>query len=255
VAGSRRPRQVGPNARSGNALSRWITTTPDCVWAEFCFGTTLVCRTIALPVSPCRIAPISLCKRDKTLHDRTVKARWEIGLALVIVASAVGGAWIYFWRTHNISLVQRGFDEAVEHGCFTCHGLGGMSGVNNPGSRWKTVPAWGGGTSMMFIREEKEIREYILDGGPARLRKDKDWQAEQSKALIHMPAFRDEVDGEELSELAAYFKAVAAYDDITDEGASRGLDEARSLGCLNCHGPEGRGCMPNPGALRLRGVR
>ena len=176
--------------------------------------------------------------------------KWRTGIVLVVIVAAGATAALYHWRTHNISLVQHGFDEAMEHGCFNCHGLGGMSGVKNPGSRWQSVPVWGGGTHMMFVKNEEEIHEWILDGAPARLRKDKDWQADQSKALIHMPAFRSSLDDEDLEAIIAYFKAVAMYREIPDEKADQGRDEARTLGCFNCHGPEGRGCMPNPGALK-----
>ncbi len=179
-----------------------------------------------------------------------MKARWRIAATLVVLVLGLAAAGFYYWRTHNITLVQRGYDEAMEHGCFTCHGLGGRSGVTNPGSRWASVPAWSGGTYMMFIKEEKEIREYILDGAPERLRKDKDWRANQAKALIHMPAFRRQLDEEDLEAIVAYFKAAAMYDSIDDETADHGRDAAASLGCFNCHGPEGRGCMPNPGALK-----
>ena len=173
------------------------------------------------------------------------------GIAIALpVLLLLGVAAFYHWRTHHISLVQQGFAEAAEHGCFECHGLGGSSGVKNPGSRWKSVPEWNGGTHMMFIENEGEISEWILDGGPARLRHNKEWQAEQSKALIRMPAFRATLDEADLAAIIAYFKAVAEFEKIPVEAADAGRDEAREMGCFHCHGPEGRGCMPNPRSLK-----
>lgn len=178
------------------------------------------------------------------------KMKWRMAMAMAVMAVASASAGFHHWRTHHISRVQHGFDEAMEHGCFNCHGLGGMSGVHNPGSRWQSVPVWGGGTHMMYVKSETEIREWILDGAPARLRTDKGWQSDQSKALIHMPAYRGRMDDGDLEAIVAYYKAVAMIREIPDEKADQGRDEARSLGCFNCHGPEGRGCMANPGALK-----
>src|SRR6185436_19840405 len=51
-------------------------------------------------------------------------------------------AWSY-WRTKNVSRVQRGYKVADEKGCFTCHGPGGQKGAPDPGM--DTVPTFSAG--------------------------------------------------------------------------------------------------------------
>src|SRR5262249_16983944 len=45
----------------------------------------------------------------------------------------------------------------------------GTGGVPNIGTQEGEIPAWDGGMSMMYVKDEKEIREWILDGRPWRL--------------------------------------------------------------------------------------
>ena len=55
-----------------------------------------------------------------------------------------------------------------ELGCFTCHGPGGRGGVHNPGSEAGEVPSFHEGTIMMYAHDDQDLREYILDGAPAK---------------------------------------------------------------------------------------
>jgi hypothetical protein len=41
--------------------------------------------------------------------------------------------------------------------------------VPNIGTTEGEIPAWDGGMAMMYVKDEKEIREWILDGRPWRL--------------------------------------------------------------------------------------
>src|SRR5689334_7565510 len=92
------------------------------------------------------------------------------------------GAWlltmsilVYPW-VHDLVLgvevtpAERGFRVALRAGCFHCHGPNGTGGVKNPGSEDGEVPGFSGGTPMMWVKNEQEMREYILDGAPARKR-------------------------------------------------------------------------------------
>jgi mono/diheme cytochrome c family protein len=126
-------------------------------------------------------------------------------------------------------------------GCFACHGPGGVSGIPNPGID-STVPAWNGGTWMMYSDTEADVRAWILDGhapgtSPPR------------GALIQMPAYKGRLSSSELDDLTAYVLTVMEFGD--PEGrATEGRDIAQRLGCFGCHGPEGRGLLANPGSLK-----
>lgn len=174
-----------------------------------------------------------------------------LGAGLLVESCAlVALVAVQRWRAEGVSHVERGKQVAERFGCFTCHGLGGTKGIPNPGSEEKEVPAWVGGTVMMYADNEPEIREWILDGAPARVRKDSTYEKETRERRINMPAYRGKLSGEQLSNLVAYFKAVSWFDTPTNDLASRGREEAQELGCFNCHGPEGRGSVPNPGSLK-----
>jgi mono/diheme cytochrome c family protein len=174
-------------------------------------------------------------------------------LQLVAAASAVlwlANAAFERWCTHQISAVQRGWQVAHDKGCFTCHGPGGIRGMPNPGHGLGDVPAFSDGLLSMYAQNEAEIAEWIMDGMPARLRADPQQQTLRARAVVRMPAFRDVLTGAELSYLVAYVKAVSDFDRPDDEGAEAGRQIALRVGCFSCHGPQGRGSMPNVRAFK-----
>ncbi|MGE5191350.1 MAG: c-type cytochrome, partial [Deltaproteobacteria bacterium] len=71
----------------------------------------------------------------------------------------------------------RGRRLAETFGCVNCHGPDGRGEVPNPGSRYDSVPAFSGQTLMMFVKNDRELREYILDGAPARRLRDPGYRA------------------------------------------------------------------------------
>jgi len=103
---------------------------------------------------------------------------------------------------------------------------------------------------MMYAMNEQEIREWILDGAPKRLRESKSYREARKKRLIQMPAYRSRISEEELNDLVAYFKAVAWFDKPPSELALKGRDVAFEKGCFGCHGPLGMGRLPNPGSFK-----
>jgi mono/diheme cytochrome c family protein len=48
----------------------------------------------------------------------------------------------------------------------------------------------------------------------------------------------------------SYLKVVSGADAPADRHSREGAAAAARLGCFNCHGPQGRGDMPNPGSLK-----
>lgn len=169
------------------------------------------------------------------------------GLLLLAVALALGA--YHWWRTKNVSAVQRGFEVAARHGCFNCHGPAGTRGMPNPGYGLDDVPAFTGGLMTMYAKNEAEIREWIQDGMAKSVRDDPKQRALRQKAIIAMPAWRGVIGGGDLDDLVAFVKAASDFEKPQEEPAEEGRRLAAKLGCFNCHGPQGRGCAPNPGSF------
>ncbi|GBD26886.1 hypothetical protein HRbin30_02228 [bacterium HR30] len=145
---------------------------------------------------------------------------------------------------------RRGYEIALRSGCFTCHGPDGVGGVKNPGSEDEEVPGFAGGVPMMWARDEAELREYILDGAPARKRQDPEYREKIRKWLLVMPAYRGFLSEREVDDLVAYIRARSDLIVPSDPLAAEGHELAVQLGCFHCHGPMGSGGPPNPGSFK-----
>lgn len=172
-----------------------------------------------------------------------------------VVAGVVGAAvalWagVSWWRTKNIGAVERGYAEASAHGCFACHGAGGVLGLEDPGHGIGGVPPFSPDDVQAYAKNEAEIREWILDGMPSRLSKERASEPAEAQSLLRMPAWRGRLSEGEVDALVAYVKAVSDFEPPDSEAAREGLETARRLGCVGCHGPQGRGNSPNPGSLK-----
>ncbi len=205
------------------------------------------------------------------------RARLSV-LTLAAIALGALAAWGFFnyMRTPDLTAEVRGYELAESLGCHGCHGPRGTGGVPNPGSREREVPAWDGGTAMMYVKNEDEIREWILDGKPwrlalkdsldARRRQQEEQRArdsfprpgevslrprppERTELPLRMPAYRGVIDTEQLADLVAYYKAVAVFEEMPEE-AHNGYRAARDLGCFGCHGPGGRIGAHNPRSFK-----
>ena len=74
------------------------------------------------------------------------------------------------WWTPDIPEAARaGRNIAARMGCFGCHGPSGMGGVANPGSLTGYIPPWDGEDFGELVRNEDELREWIMDGRIRRL--------------------------------------------------------------------------------------
>ena len=103
---------------------------------------------------------------------------------------------------------------------------------------------------MMFIQEESEIRQWILNGMPYRVTNDAAFQERRSKALIKMPTYKNVIQEDELRDLISFYKGIAWYRTPEMEDAAEGREIASNHGCFGCHGPEGRGLNDNPLAFK-----
>jgi mono/diheme cytochrome c family protein len=176
--------------------------------------------------------------------------RLTLGIGFLVVAAALLVGGYRWWRTKNVSTVQRGWSVANDKGCFTCHGPGGTQGMLNPGYGLESIPEFTGGMITMYAESEAEIREWILDGVPQRIRNDPEQRKLREGMLIPMPAWRGLLSDREVSDLVAYVKAVSDFEKPKDERAEEGRQVAVKYGCFNCHGPQGRGSMPNIRAFK-----
>jgi cytochrome c551/c552 len=152
------------------------------------------------------------------------------------------------WRASNP--VRRGVALAERLGCFSCHGGLGAFGIPDPGLEGVEVPAWSGGVWMMYVRDEAEVREFILDGVSARRAASVAARAERERAAIQMPAYRDFLSARDLDDLTAAFLVLSGMRQPPEDAAARrGQDLATERRCFDCHGPAGSGGLPNPGSF------
>lgn len=91
-------------------------------------------------------------------------------------------------------------------GCFACHGPQGRGDTPNPGSLKGYVPSWSGPGFGELVRNESELREWILDGSPRRLRESPLAAFFLRRQLVRMPAFRDKLSEQELDRIVAYIR-------------------------------------------------
>jgi mono/diheme cytochrome c family protein len=126
--------------------------------------------------------------------------------------------------------------------------MGQLAEVGSPIllSKEREVPGFVGGTAMMYIESDADLREWILDGKPRRLAGPLAGEA----ALLKMPAYRDRLHERELDALVAWYRAVAAWNPDMPEVAARGRRVAARSGCFGCHGDGGVAGVPNPGSLK-----
>ena len=168
--------------------------------------------------------------------------------AVLLLALAGAVAW-RLARTSHLGAVERGRRVAEASGCFGCHGPGGATGLLYAADGI-SVPSFSNDDVRQYARNEGEIREWIEDGAPRRLREQEDADEEMEPALLVMPAFRGRLDDDEISDLVQYVKAASDFDSPPEGPALEGREAARRLGCFSCHGPQGRGALPNPGSFK-----
>lgn len=145
---------------------------------------------------------------------------------------------------------ERGQQLADQFGCFRCHGPNGTGGVPNPGSKEGEVPGFLGGMLMMYVENADEIREYVLEGMPARKRTNPEYVSQMEQQALRMPAFRGYLSEGELDDLLAYLHAASGLVQPDDEAAVKGMELAYEKGCFACHNVMGSGGFANPGSFK-----
>ena len=100
--------------------------------------------------------------------------------------------------------VAEGREAAARLGCFACHGPQGRFDTPNPGSLKGYIPSWSGADFPELARDEGEIREWIRDGSPKRLRDNPVAAFFMRRQAIRMPAYGDRVSEDEIRRITAY---------------------------------------------------
>jgi len=197
--------------------------------------------------------------RRPLMRTRPAPQPWtprSVVVGLAVLVAVAESAWLLYPRARSVVLsleetpAVRGYRLAAGVGCFSCHGPGGNGGTKNPGSEEGEVPAFGEQTQMMYVKDEQDLREYVLDGAPARRREDADYQAKVKAATLRMPSYRNFLSSAEVDDLVAFLRATSGQI-LPDEAlATKGAERAAALGCFACHGPLGAGGVPNPGSFK-----
>jgi mono/diheme cytochrome c family protein len=150
----------------------------------------------------------------------------RLWILLTVLVALAGLGMLVWWRSHNVGPVQRGARLAAERGCLSCHGPGGRladpDGTRGIGS----VPSFDHDDVTSYARSEAEIREWILDGKPRRLREE---TATAPAPLLRMPAWSARLSRAEVDHLVAYVKSVSDFDPLPATAAA-GRDTAARLG-------------------------
>jgi len=173
-----------------------------------------------------------------------------LGLLALLVGLAVPTLVRVHWSKRSANPVRRGVRLAQELGCFSCHGQLGSEGVADPTATIGEVPAWSGGTWMMYVNSDEQIRQFILDGVSHARRESPAGVEERERMTIRMPAYRGLVGERAVDDLVAAFKVLSRMT-LPPEGSAprRGLELVERWDCTSCHGPAGSGGRPNPGSL------
>ncbi len=100
----------------------------------------------------------------------------------------------------------RGRRIARDRGCFACHGPDGAGGVPNPGSFKGYIPGWRGPDFDDLVRDDDELRRWILEGGVPRLTEDPRAQRFIERQRAQMPPYRRVLEPGELEALVAYIR-------------------------------------------------
>ncbi len=101
---------------------------------------------------------------------------------------------------------REGYRVAARLGCFGCHGSAGRVGSPNPGSFKGVVPGWTGPDFRELVRNDDELRAWILDGGIPRLERNPVARWFIDRQVIRMPAYRTLVRKAELDAIIAYVR-------------------------------------------------
>jgi mono/diheme cytochrome c family protein len=104
------------------------------------------------------------------------------------------------------AVAARGRDLVRRHRCEACHGTGGAGGVPNPGSLKGYVPGWLGDDYDELVRDETELRAWILEGGIRRLAGNRLARHFLVRQRLQMPPYKAACSPAEMDAIVAYIR-------------------------------------------------
>jgi mono/diheme cytochrome c family protein len=114
------------------------------------------------------------------------------------------------FRTPDDPAAEAGRNLAARAGCFSCHGAQGRGNLPNPRSFKGYIPSWDGADFPDLARDESEVREWILEGMPRRLREHPVAAFFLRRQVVQMPAFRGRLGEEDVENVLAYIRWLRA---------------------------------------------
>jgi len=102
--------------------------------------------------------------------------------------------------------VAEGRETTARLGCFACHGPQGRFDTPNPGSLKGYVPSWSGEDFPELARDDGEIREWIREGAPRRLRENPVAAFFLRRQTVRMPAYGERVGEAEIRQITDYIR-------------------------------------------------
>jgi cbb3-type cytochrome c oxidase subunit III len=146
-----------------------------------------------------------------------------------------GGAAATTTASNVSDAVAAGAHDYNQFACAQCHGIGGVGGVS------PDVPALNKLGTAFTVAQLRQIIEHGLGES-------------SNPTKPYMPVWHGIVSPRQVSELAAYIRAglppVAGATPVAVPADQGRAVEGSALyvrdGCINCHGPNGLGGVPNP---------
>lgn len=108
------------------------------------------------------------------------------------------------------SLAIHGLARTEALGCDGCHGPGGRLARTNPGSFKGYVPSWDSADFPDLVRDSTEFREWVERGVARRLDTNPFARYFLRGAAVHMPAYHDHLERDDVSALWAYVQWLRA---------------------------------------------
>lgn len=102
----------------------------------------------------------------------------------------------------------RGRAVVLRLGCYGCHGAEGRGRAPNKGSLKGYIPSWDSSDWNELVENPQELREWVLDGAPKRLRSNPAANFFLTSQMVTMPSYRGHLDDKELEDLVTYVQFV-----------------------------------------------
>jgi mono/diheme cytochrome c family protein len=106
---------------------------------------------------------------------------------------------------------EEGRQVAQRTGCFNCHGPQGRGSMLNVRAFKGYIPSWDGADFAELVRDDREIRAWILDGGTRRAYANPAARWFLERQPIKMPAYRGRLTEDEVARIIDYMHWLRAH--------------------------------------------